>query len=298
MKNYLLLIFSILLMSCEDKVDVTLPVASPVIVIDAWVNNKTEDQVIKITQTQPYFDSSEPKGITGANVLITDAQGNIFAFTEQQDGEYVWDPIASPLEFGIDRDYVLDITIGTENFRALSKMKRVPAVDSIKFTFKEERSPFQPEGYYGEFLATDLEGEGDTYWIKSYKNSVLLNRPFELTIAFDAGFNQGGNVDGVVFIQPIQDAVNPLNDEIDQFVPYQPGDSLYVEIHSITQETFYFLQQVQIQTQRNGGFDEIFAEPLENVQSNIEIISAQPETQVVGWFNVAAVEGNGKKLVE
>jgi hypothetical protein len=186
-------------------------------------------------------------------------------------------------------------------YRATSMMNRVPEVDSVVFTFNEDDTPFQESGYYGEFVATDFVGPGDAYWIKSYKNDTLLNRPFELNLAVDAGFNLGGNIDGVVFIQPIQDAVNPLNDDLDQILPYVPGDSLYVEIHSITIEAWEFLTQVAIQTQRDGGFDEIFAEPLENVSTNIQQVSGPVEQEginIVGFFSVSSVKGNGKRLVE
>ncbi|MEM9390067.1 MAG: DUF4249 family protein, partial [Bacteroidota bacterium] len=93
------------------------------------------------------------------------------------------------------------------------------------------------------------------------------------------------------------DSVNPLNEDLDEIVPYEIGDSLYVEIHSITNDAFFFLQELQIQTQRDGGFDEIFAEPFENVPSNIVNVDENGEG-IIGYFNVAAVSANGKKLTE
>ncbi|MEQ8242794.1 DUF4249 family protein, partial [Fulvivirga sp.] len=194
--------------------------------------------------------------------------------------------------------YDLEVRLNGITYHAASSLNRVPEVDSIKFTFKEEQSVFQPEGYYAEFVATDFKGSGDTYWIKAFKNGSLLNNPFDLNIAYDAGFNAGGNIDGFVFIQPIQDGVTPLNDELDAIDPYVLGDSLYVEIHSITNEAFYFLQEVQIQTQRDGGFDEVFAEPFQNVGTNITAQSTNGEAKVVGFFNVSSVSGRGMKLVE
>ncbi len=294
-----LLAFIIILTACEEVVDINLKEAPSAVVVDAWLNDKEEVQIIKLTETQPYFDSSEPKGVAGANVTITDSEGNVFAFTEGNNGEYFWDPASE--NFGITTmgtTYTLDIGINGLQLAATTQLNRTTTVDSILFTFKPENSVFEPEGYYGEFLATDVPGAGDTYWIKAYKNGVLLNNPFDLNIAYDAGFNAGGNIDGFVFIQPIQNAVTPLNEDLDELVPYVPDDSLYVEIHSISNEAFYFLQQVQLQTQRSGGFGEIFATPLENVSTNISIVSNPANTKVVGFFNVAAVEGRGRRLEE
>lgn len=287
----------VILTACEDQVNVTLPSAPEALVIDAWINNKKEPQVIHITKTQPYLQSELPPEVSGANVVVTNENGVVFNFEEESPGRYVWDPQTSTAQITDEQlTYNLSVSVGGQKYASTSRIKRVPAVDSIKFTFKEERNPFQPEGYYGEFVSKDPVGQGDSYWIKSYKNGQLLNKPFELNIAYDAGFNAGGNIDGVVFIQPIQDAVNPLNEEMDAVEPYEPGDSLYVEIHSITNEAFYFLQEVQIQTQRDGGFDEIFAEPVENVSTNIENVSDNPTGEVIGFFSMSAVSGAGKRV--
>lgn len=286
-------------MSCEDPIDVNLDEADPVLVVDAWINNKPEPQVIKLSLAQPYFDSTFPPAVRGASVIVNSSANETFVFVEgDTPGDYIWDPATSAHTIGeIGAEYQLQIETNGQTYISSSQINRVPTIDSIKFTFKEEQNQFQPEGYYGEFLSTDLPGEGDTYWIKTFKNGVYQNRPFDLTIAYDAGFSQGGVIDGVVFIQPIQDSVNPLNEDLDEIVPYEIGDSLYVEIHSITNDAFFFLQELQIQTQRDGGFDEIFAEPFENVPSNVINVNENGE-EAIGYFSVSAVEGKGSRLSE
>ncbi len=295
-----ILLLTGMLMGCEDKVSIDLNDAPPVLVVDAWINNKPEAQVIVLSQTQPYFESELPPPVTGATVTVTSSDGNTFNFTEEEKpGEYRWDPIAEGSSIGeTGTTYQLSISADGENYTAISQINRVPVIDSIRFTFYEERNPFQPEGYYGEFVSTDPEGEGDTYWIRTFKNGIYQNRPFDLTIAYDAGFSQGGLIDGVVFIQPIQDSVNPLSEDLNEIVPYVIGDSLYVEIHSITNDAFFFLQEVQIQTQRDGGFDEIFAEPLENVPTNIVNTNENSDERAIGYFCVSSVEGRGRRLTE
>ncbi len=287
--------------SCEDVVVLDLPDAPPVLVVDAFINDKPGDQKIILTKTQPYFSNTLPAGVTGASVEVEDDLGNVFLFSEgAADGEYVWSPQPGETIGTVGRTYRLTVVTDGTTYEAVSEMKRVPVVDSVFYKFREDGTPFQESGYYAEFRSLDFVGPGDFYWIKAYKNDTLLIRPFELNIAADAGFTPGGNIDGVVFIQPIQDAVNPLNDDLDQIIPYEIGDSLYVEIHSITADTWEFLNQVRIQTQRDGGFDEIFAEPLENVPTNITIVnSPEPNPEpVVGYFSVSSVEGNGRRLLQ
>lgn len=296
-RNYIILLFvtATLLTGCEDEVQLTLEDAPPVLVVDAWINDKPVDQVIRLTRSQPYFDSSLPEGVSGATVEVTDDLGKSYVFTETSPGTYTWEFEGDRLG-AVGREFSLQIQVDGQVLTAESAMNRVPEVDSVVFTFEEEEDAFQEAGYYAEFVATDPVGSGDFYWIKAYKNDTLLLRPFEINIAADAGFSAGGNIDGVVFIQPIQDGVNPLNDDLDAIIPYENGDSLYVEIHSITMEAFDFLGQLAIQTQRDGGFDEIFAEPLENLPSNIRRVSGDSDEPVLGFFSVSAVEGNGKRL--
>ena len=102
----------------------------------------------------------------------------------------------------------------------------------------------------------------------------------------------------MIFIPPIRFGVNSFEeDENGGFqAPYLPGDSIYVELHSITNEAFFFLSEVRFQTDRPGGFAELFATPLSNVVTNI--IPSDENVEVVGFFNLSAVTSNGKRLIE
>jgi len=289
------------LISCEDVINPELEQANAELVIEAWLNNKPGDQVINLTRTQPYFENTLPTGVSGAVVTVLDSEGEVMSFVEddKNKGIYRWSPATPGETFGvIGRDYKLSVVLNGETFESVSYMGRVPELDSISFKF-EVSSAFYPENSYtSEFWARDLPGSGDTYWIKTYKNDTLLNKPAEISLAFDAGFSQGGNFDGVAFIPPIRSSINPNNEDKDGNVlsPYLPGDSVYVEIHSITYATFTYLNEVVIQTNRPGGFGELFASPLSNVSTNIANVNPKG-SKVVGFFNVAAVSGLGRKLI-
>ena len=289
----------LLLASCEDVINPNLREADPVLVIDAWINNKVEDQVVRLTQSQPYLSDEVPPGVSGATVTVT-YDGGTLDFMEDSDepGVYRWttDEATSEEVFGeTGRAYTLTVVVDGQTFEAVSRINRTVAIDSI--TFELDDSPFYPENsYLAQFWAREPVGTGDTYWIRPYKNGIPLSKPSEIIIAYDAGFSPGGSFDGITFIPPIRE-VNPNDvDEDDQpLSPYVIGDSLYVEIHSITYESFTFLSQVIVQTDRPGGFGELFSTPLANVSSNIVRTSSGP-LKAVGFFNVAAVEGLGKKL--
>ncbi len=296
--NFLLAIA--LFSACEDVVDVDLLEEESPIAIDAMLYRKAEPQVINISRANTYFDNSTSTGVSGATVSVTDLadEGNPFVFTENEAGEYIWNPITPTDSFGdVGSYYRLDIEINQNTYTSYSQLNHVPKIDSITWRLEPETA-FYDASYFGEYWSRDLVGEGDAYWIKTWKNSELLSKPSEIIIAYDAGFSEDGNADGFLFIQPIRDGMNPfdVDDEDRLIAPYEIGDSAYVEINSITPEMFFFLQQVQIQTDRPGGFGELFATPLANVQGNI--VSTDENEKVVGLFCTSASAGLGRKFTE
>ncbi len=288
--------------SCEDIVNVKLPVAEPVVVIDAWINNKPEAQRISVMKTIPYFENTALPGLNDAIVQVEDLTEQIvFDFPKSKDdGIYIWEPTPTQPDFGQPgNDYKLTVQLGNTVYESYSSMNRVPAIDSILFSL-ENGNNFLPDIYYlAQFYAVDLVGTGDTYWIKAWKNGQFLNKPSEINISYDAGGSPGAIIDGITFSMPTRIGINPLDkDENDEFLPpYEPGDSVYVELHSINNESYNFLNEVAIQTNRPGGFAELFAQPLANVSSNILIADESPEAvKAIGFFNISAVSAMGLKL--
>ena len=296
-KNLALLIISTFaLLSCEDVISPKLDDAQPILVIDAWLTNKPGSQKITITRSQPYFDNALPKGVSGANVEVKDSKGNVYFFKPSGSGEYTWIPTANETFGTIGERYQLTVTIGSETFVSETKMGRVPKVDSIQF-YREEANQFMDEMFLAEFWSIDPVETGDAYWIKTYKNGELLLKPADILTAYDAGFSKGGNFSGVTFIPPIRTGINPFDEDADEQIksPYVVGDSIYVEINAVSEAAFDFLNQVRIQTDRPGGFGELFSTPLANVSTNIK--NTNPNgSPVLGFFNVGAVSGLGRKF--
>ena len=290
--------------SCETIIDPKLAEAEDVLVIDAWLDSELKEQKILLTLTQPYFDNAAPRGVSSAKVkvinLTTGAQYEFLETLPESKratipGHYFWRPDGKPIGLEGDR-FKLVVESGGEIYEASAYIGRVPVIDSLSFLFEKEVG-FFPDRYTAEFWARDPVGRGDTYWIKAWKNDSLLLRPSELNVAFDAGFSEGGNLDGVTFITPIRQGVNPFNTDADGNFksPYLPGDSLRVEIHSISKEAFTFLNEVVIQTDRSGGFGELFAAPASNVGTNI-FNANKNGRKALGFFNIAAISRAGKKL--
>ncbi|MEO1652241.1 MAG: DUF4249 domain-containing protein [Bacteroidota bacterium] len=285
------------LSSCEDIIDVDLDPGTNVLTIDAWITNEVGNQQIRLLFTQGYLDNSPLTPALGATVRVEDNEGRIFDFLDpDNDGFYIWEPVGNDTVLGrIGNQYNLTVTFEGETYTASSEIKRVPPIDSLVTEFREEELG-EPEGYYAELFARDIAGSGDAYWIRSFKNGVFQNRPFDLNIAFDAGFSQGGNIDGLTFISPIREGINPFVEDEDGEImsPYQPGDTVRVELYSITQEAFDFLEEVSGQIQ-NGG---LFAIPISNVSTNIINQNPDSPNQAVGYFGASGVSTETAVVLE
>jgi hypothetical protein len=297
---FTVLIAVTLFFSCEDQIYPTLQDADPTLVVDAWITNRPEPQKIFLTRTQPYFQNTLPPGVAGATVFVEDSEGKVYTFIEDQllVGTYVWTPLGNEVFGEVGLEYTLNVSYSTQTFQAVTKMGRVPAVDSITF-YREPATQFTDEQYFAEFWANDPKEAGDIYWIKTYKNGILLNKSSEITLAYDAAFSRNGDDydSAITFISPIRTDINPFDENADGTFksPYAVGDSLYVEINAISEDAFDFLNEVVIQTDRPGGFGELFATPLANVPTNVSNVNPAGE-KVVGFFNVASVAGLGRKF--
>lgn len=292
-------IFSFVLLGCEDKINPTLESATPILAVDGWLNNKPESQVILLTRTQPYFENIVPPGVSGAIITVSDDHNKTYSFVEDDTnpGKYQWKPAVGEVFGTVGYRYKLSIQLSGETYESSAYMGRVPLIDSISFD-KDKRLGTKEEIIRGEFWATDPAGPGDTYWVRSYKNGVRLNKPSEIVVAYDAGFSAGGLTDGVVFITPLRRGINAKDKDSNgkSLSPFLAGDSINVQIHSITLAAFNYLKEVQVQTDRPGGFQELFSKPLSNVSTNISNVNPGGN-KVVGFFNVSAVSGLGKRYI-
>jgi len=280
-----------LVTSCEDPIDVQLDDAEEQLIVDAWIDNRSTIQEIRLSKTLPYFTAEFTPGVENAEVVVRNSQGEVFNFEYTTDGIYTYDFSDGASIGNVGDSFELDINVDGKSYTSETTMNRVPVIDSLTQEFREDEI-FLDDGIYCQFFARDFDGLGDTYWIKSYKNGQFLNRPFEINLAYDAGFDSGGEVDGIVFIYPLRDLVN----EVDQDgvpVPWATGDEIKVEIHSISNDAFAFMEIMRDQLiNSNSG---IFAEPLANTRGNVIDISG--EETVLGVFNVAAVS-EAERVIE
>ncbi len=138
-----------------------------------------------------------------------------------------------------------------------------------------EKSLGRKAGNYVELWAKDLVGQGNTYWVKSYRNDSLKFDKNNINIAYDGAFSPGPGNDNIEFIVPIR--FLPLNDF---GRPYEKGEKIKVEVLGIPVELFYYFSEMQYQL-NNGG---LFATPPDNLHGNIINFNSKSKVKANGFF--------------
>jgi len=308
MKKQIFFFLAILIFaSCEDIIEVDVTDGESQLVVDAWINDLPETQTIRLTRTESYFENTFADGVTGANVYI--GEGSIsqtdtiidmlYEFKdEDNDGTYTWTPGPGDQLIKTGKDYGLFVQLEDDLYVSVSRGNRSMPIDSIGYEFMEEMVG-QPEGIYAQVYARDSISPDpqvpDVYWIKAFKNGEFLNKPSEMNLAWNNVFGPG-DMDTTLslLIPPLRLGINRVPDFEDDAVddpdvpPYQIGDNIRVEIHSLTPEAFFFLSQAR--EQMTNGDNGIFALPVTNVPTNIFPAEEGAKENPIGFFCVSRVE--------
>jgi Domain of unknown function (DUF4249) len=300
MKNILyLLLATTLLSSCEKVIDVKLQEGEAQLVVDAFLNDDTLPQTIKLRTTQPYFDNSPAPAVTGATVTIettipafppytTVETQRVITFTDPNNtGDYTWTPDPSNLLTSrLTLPFLLHkLVIKTqgEQYEAYSFSDDVLKIDSLwtkeASARLEGKDTIQKAGFRLDMKARDLSGRPNFTWFKTYRNGKLIGVPKDIVTCYDAAFGPG--TDGALVIPPIVNGISPEN--------FYKGDVITVEAHAIDQFGYAFFALALGQINNTG----LFASPTTNTPSNVVNVthkySKEARYKTLGCFSVAVI---------
>ncbi len=287
MKSYFLFIacfisFITLFTSCEDPVQVELDAGQKLLVIDAFVNNLRQEQKIRITFSQNYFDNSNNvTPVPDAQVFLKDLTSNTtYTFNYANNGYYTYTLSSTDTIAKENHLYQLQVIYKGYTYSSTVLQKRSAIIDSIQVKYTKNNFSGE-EGYKCILWGRDIAGPiPDFYWIKSYRNGKFYGRTSHINITYDAasGGSSGIRADGFVFTPNIAELVTPPGEY------FQKGDTCRVEIHSISEECWNIFLQIITNTNNQG----LFATTLENTKTNI-ITPSGANVKAVGVFNIASV---------
>lgn len=123
-----IIVFSIVLTSCEKVVDLNLQKSNQQLVVEAIVHDSLGDNFVKLTKTRPFNDNTSPlETISGAIIFVNDNAGNSYPFIETAPGNY-----NCPILQGISgRIYTLMVQVEGKIITAQSTMYPNVNLDSL-----------------------------------------------------------------------------------------------------------------------------------------------------------------------
>ena len=251
MKNILLiLIIAIFASSCSEKIDLKLDESQKRIVVEGMITTDTMVHKIKLTKSAAYFSNEAPPKLSGAVVTLNDGS-SVYTLTENpaSSGIYCTDSTFAGV---VGRTYTLNINFNNETWTATSLLKYLSPIDSV--SCKKLDSPFgnnnRDTTYEVDLCAQEPATPGDFYMWLVYKNGVLNTDTITKASLTDDVFYNGLYVTDF----PVQ------------FVKASIGDTITLEMYSISKEYYEFFNGLIMETMAGGN---PFAGPPANVKGNI-----------------------------
>lgn len=274
MKNIInLFILFLLATACTEVIPLELNEGdNEKLVVDAWITQEAATSKVQLSLSTSYFHNEKAPAVTDAKVEIADAT-QTYVLTHLREGNY-----QLPADFkGTEgMTYELKIEHKSQTFTATATMNRVPEIDEVDYEFDGSDVSEFDDGTtrisYDILLFTqEPEGEGDFYLFKTFKNGDLMEEKLE-----DAEFVEDELVDG-----------NYIDGASIGYGEYAIGDTVTVEMWSISEEAYDFFTAVSLETVWRGG---IFDTPPANTPTNIK-------GGALGFFNASAIS-SGAVVIE
>lgn len=237
---YILLFTTTIMVGCEKIVDLKLDNATPIVVIDASINDLNENQIVKISKTYNFTEPNRFNGVGGAVVVLTTPEGNSINYTETSPGIYQTIKMK-----GIPgKRYRLDVSLEGETYTAYSTMPSKVTLDSL--TFKK----FNFFGEENDYLAVNYN---DPPGINNqYRYILKVKGVIEEDKVNEDRFNDGNKVSDVIFYD--------VNDLV-------AGDKLDVEFQCIDRNVYRYFYSLG-QNNGSGGPPVSPSNPVSNFSNN------------------------------
>ena len=270
MKNFKTILFTFLtgalLLSCQETVILDIEDSEPQVVIEGMITN-SDLNFIKVTRSRIFYESGEAEKVTNATVVVS-VNGEDNVFIHNPDNNPLYEGVyLPPLGFAptVGSTYYMSVIVEGEEYTAEETLLPVTTIDSLTVRLDEEEM-LEPEveGRFYEviFYAKEPQDRIDYYLFKFYRNDTIV-KDFNEDIYFSEDKFLGEQIDDL----PIASY-------------YAIGDTVRVEMYSLTRESFVFYADVFNLINSDGG---MFSPPPSNPRNNIS-------NDGLGYFQVSAID--------
>lgn len=249
-------------LACEKTIPLDPGQTPELYVVEGLITNENTRQQIKVSKSQGFNDVGVSAGVSGAEVIVTDDQGLVIAFSEAQPGVY-----KSKEAFAgeIGRTYTLTIEHNEQRFTASEMMNTMGTIDTLLTQIDpEEQADPDEDGRFYDILVfmTEPQDTENFYLVKFYRNGQIENFEGEDVYVFD----------DVAIGENLSALPGP--------VYYAVGDIAGMELYSLSRKAFRFYSDLNANINNDGG---MFSSQPANVSTNLE-------GGAIGYFQVSALD--------
>ncbi len=273
MKTYfkhIALVLLVIFTSCTDVIEVDVPEALPRLVIEAsldWEKSRFGNvQVIKLSQSTPYFDANSLSPVTGASVKVTNDSNNVeFVFEDQNDGTYAiltFVPV-------IDQSYTLEVIYNGETYIAQETLTAVPDINSV---YQSTTGGFDNEALEVNVLFDDPADEENFYLFRFQERGDLLPDLLDISDEFTDGNEMR------VFYEKQEDT--DINQE-----EFEIGDIVDINFYGISERYFNY---IRLLNEQYGSSGDPFSSAPVPLRGNC-INPTNPDNYAFGYFRLTQV---------
>ncbi len=269
MKNLSILVLTFLvtlLSSCTKVVDLKLNEPESKIAVEGIISNQAGGSFIKLVYTKGYLSSEAPQTIVDAQVSVRDNEGILTIFTPS-DNEGLYLPPAT-FSGEIGKTYTLDVQYEGGSIFAESTMKDTVSGSNVNVIKADIANPYLEAGYHLMATIKKYKEEDSFYKAEIYINGVNQMTTASDIIAFDDRMFEAG--------EELEARLHTWAETLEDNEKPQLGDVITLQLISINEETYQYLQALS-ETPMQGG---LFGKTPANVPSNIE--------GGLGWFQASS----------
>jgi hypothetical protein len=220
-----------MLASCEKEIDIDLNTTEPKVVIEGRIT-QGELARVNITKSVNFSDSNVFPSVSGANVKITDSQGNTEQLSEIRPGVYE----GKTMRGTIGQTYTLTVQAEGKTYTASSTMPQLVKLEGVR----TELNTFAPPGRDKDLLTVYPEYTDPVELGNNYRFIAAANDVVDRTIILS-----NDNIDnGLPNSRPL----------FTQDLEVRVGDKLSLEMWTMDRSTYdYFFTLSQIAGNGPGG---------------------------------------------
>jgi hypothetical protein len=279
-----LLFFMVILLSCEDVIEVKLSSENPEFLgVEASITTRSSPEVFLYKTLRVNQDIAYP-GISGAEVVVSDNSVPPMAvrLTEDPKKKGWYSVPANSIYPGLPgREYTVTIRTQGVTLTAKDRLTRVEPIDSIQILPSSRgNNRFLGIFTYGK----ETGGLGNYYKWDVFVNDTLLNDANRMAVASDE-FVDGNYIAKLEIFTDFHDPDKPEDRQL------KLNDTVCVRQTSISgfAYNFYF----QMINQSSTGF--LFSVPPANIQGNFTASDGKP---VLGVFTARDVSVSNKVVID